>query len=119
DQISIRGHSVEFACSISCLGSAALAARPLRPRRHAREPEHHLDRPLGDARAYGRRELSHGSDLLRSGEPVLRSFAGPKRFVPLGVQLSDLPPVDFAVLSHDHYDHTDLASIEALAKRGV
>jgi N-acyl-phosphatidylethanolamine-hydrolysing phospholipase D len=47
------------------------------------------------------------------------SFAGPKRLVPPGVPLSDLPPIDFVTLSHDHYDHTDLASIEALAKRGV
>jgi N-acyl-phosphatidylethanolamine-hydrolysing phospholipase D len=47
------------------------------------------------------------------------SFAGPERRVPPGVPLAALPPVDFAVLSHDHYDHTDLPSIRALAARGV
>jgi len=47
------------------------------------------------------------------------SFAGPHRLVPPGVPLEALPPVDFATLSHDHYDHSDLASIRALAKRGV
>ena len=47
------------------------------------------------------------------------SFAGPSRLVPPGVPLSELPPIDFVTLSHDHYDHTDLASIEALAKRGT
>jgi N-acyl-phosphatidylethanolamine-hydrolysing phospholipase D len=47
------------------------------------------------------------------------SFAGPKRLVPPGVPLSELPPIDFVTLSHDHYDHTDLDSIRALAKRGV
>ncbi len=47
------------------------------------------------------------------------SFAGPKRLVPPGVPLDALPPIDFATLSHDHYDHTDLDSIEALAKRGT
>jgi N-acyl-phosphatidylethanolamine-hydrolysing phospholipase D len=47
------------------------------------------------------------------------SFAGPKRLVPPGVPLDDLPPIDFVTLSHDHYDHTDIASIEALAKRGA
>jgi N-acyl-phosphatidylethanolamine-hydrolysing phospholipase D len=46
-------------------------------------------------------------------------FAGPKRLVPPGVPLAELPPVEFATLSHDHYDHTDLDSIEALAKRGT
>src|SRR5216117_4306024 len=47
------------------------------------------------------------------------SFAGPKRLVPPGVPLDALPPIDFVVLSHDHYDHTDVASIEALAKQGA
>jgi N-acyl-phosphatidylethanolamine-hydrolysing phospholipase D len=46
-------------------------------------------------------------------------FAGPKRLVPPGVPLDELPPIDFATLSHDHYDHTDVPSIRALARRGV
>ena len=47
------------------------------------------------------------------------AFAGPKRLVPPGVPLEELPPIDFVLLSHDHYDHTDVPSIEALAKRGA
>lgn len=47
------------------------------------------------------------------------SFAGPKRLVPPGVPLDQLPPLDFVTLSHDHYDHTDLPTVAALAKRGV
>jgi N-acyl-phosphatidylethanolamine-hydrolysing phospholipase D len=47
------------------------------------------------------------------------SFAGPRRLVPPGVPLGGLPPLDFALLSHDHYDHADLPSIEALAARGL
>jgi len=47
------------------------------------------------------------------------SFAGPARLVPPGVPLDELPPVDFVTLSHDHYDHADLPTIAALAKRGT
>jgi N-acyl-phosphatidylethanolamine-hydrolysing phospholipase D len=47
------------------------------------------------------------------------SFAGPSRLVPPGVPLDELPRIDFVTLSHDHYDHTDLPSIEALAKSGA
>ena len=47
------------------------------------------------------------------------SFAGPKRLVPPGVPLEELPPIDFALVSHNHYDHADAPSIEALAGRGT
>ncbi len=47
------------------------------------------------------------------------SFAGPKRLVPPGVPIDALPRVDFVTISHDHYDHMDLASIQALAKGGT
>jgi N-acyl-phosphatidylethanolamine-hydrolysing phospholipase D len=63
--------------------------------------------------------VSFLTDPIFSDRASPFSFAGPKRLVPPGVPLSDLPPVDFVTLSHDHYDHPDLASIEALAKRGV
>lgn len=47
------------------------------------------------------------------------SFAGPRRLVPPGVPLDALPPVDFILLSHDHYDHADLTSVKRLAARGA
>ena len=46
-------------------------------------------------------------------------FAGPRRLVAPGVPLAALPPADFVLLSHDHYDHTDLPSVRALARRGT
>ena len=47
------------------------------------------------------------------------SFVGPQRLVPPGVPLDALPKIDFITLSHDHYDHTDLPSIQHLAALGV
>jgi N-acyl-phosphatidylethanolamine-hydrolysing phospholipase D len=45
-------------------------------------------------------------------------FAGPKRFVPPGLTIEDLPPIDFVVVSHNHYDHLDLETLRRLAERG-
>lgn len=42
------------------------------------------------------------------------SFAGPKRFVAPGIEFSDLPPIDLVLVTHNHYDHMDLATLKAL-----
>jgi L-ascorbate metabolism protein UlaG (beta-lactamase superfamily) len=47
------------------------------------------------------------------------AFAGPKRFQPVPVALSALPPVDVVVLSHDHYDHLDVPTMVELSKLTV
>jgi N-acyl-phosphatidylethanolamine-hydrolysing phospholipase D len=44
-------------------------------------------------------------------------FAGPKRHTPPGIALSQLPHIDVVLLSHNHYDHMDEASIRALARQ--
>jgi L-ascorbate metabolism protein UlaG (beta-lactamase superfamily) len=45
------------------------------------------------------------------------SFAGPKRFHPTPLALTDLPPIEGLILSHDHYDHLDLPTIEYLREK--
>jgi len=45
------------------------------------------------------------------------SFAGPRRHHPPGVELNDLPHIDLVVASHNHYDHLDEVSIEALNRQ--
>lgn len=47
------------------------------------------------------------------------TFAGPRRFQPVPVSLSELPDLDAVIVSHDHYDHLDYPTILALAKRQV
>ncbi len=41
-------------------------------------------------------------------------FAGPKRVRAPGIALADLPRIDLILLSHNHYDHMDIASLQAL-----
>ncbi len=59
------------------------------------------------------------TDPIYSERASPLAFAGPRRLVPPGVPLPALPRVDFALLSHDHYDHADLPTIRELAGRGV
>ena len=73
--------------------------------------------------------LGHSSHLLKLrgkywlidpvfGERVSPvSFAGPKRFHAPPLALADLPPIEGLILSHDHYDHLDLPTIEFLNGR--
>jgi len=44
---------------------------------------------------------------------------GPKRFQPVPIALRSLPPIDVAIVSHDHYDHLDYPTIRELARRDV
>ena len=42
------------------------------------------------------------------------SFLGPKRYHPPAMGLDALPPIDAVVISHNHYDHLDLATLKQL-----
>ncbi|MBB5936631.1 MBL fold metallo-hydrolase [Streptomyces zagrosensis] len=47
------------------------------------------------------------------------TFAGPRRLHPVPLPLTELPPVDAVVISHDHYDHLDMPTVRALARTGT
>lgn len=70
--------------------------------------------------------LGHSTFLLQQGEvniltdPVFSdrtsplSFAGPARYVPHVVDYAALPAIDYVIISHNHYDHLDEATIRML-----
>jgi L-ascorbate metabolism protein UlaG (beta-lactamase superfamily) len=43
------------------------------------------------------------------------SFMGPIRYADPGVRFEDMPPIDIVLLSHNHYDHMDLATLRRIA----
>ncbi|MCX5828331.1 MAG: MBL fold metallo-hydrolase [Deltaproteobacteria bacterium] len=46
-------------------------------------------------------------------------WAGPKRYRQPGIRFEDLPPIDVVLVSHNHYDHLDLPTLERLAEKGT
>ncbi len=46
-------------------------------------------------------------------------WLGPARWYAPPIAITDLPPIDAVVISHDHYDHLDQGTIRALDRRGT
>jgi N-acyl-phosphatidylethanolamine-hydrolysing phospholipase D len=73
--------------------------------------------------------IGHASYLVQIGglnvltDPVLSKrtspvqWAGPRRLAPLGLEFGELPKIDVVLISHNHYDHLDDATVCALARR--
>ena len=59
------------------------------------------------------------TDPTWSNRPSPVPVFGPKRFVPPGLAIDDLPPIDFVLISHNHYDHLDLPTLRLLAARNA
>jgi N-acyl-phosphatidylethanolamine-hydrolysing phospholipase D len=57
------------------------------------------------------------TDPIWSNRPSPVPLVGPRRYVEPGLKIEDLPPIDFVLISHNHYDHLDLPTLRSLAKR--
>lgn len=62
-----------------------------------------------------------GANLLTDPHLTLRAspldWTGPERLVAPALTVEDLPEIHGVVLSHDHYDHLDRATVQALDRR--
>lgn len=69
--------------------------------------------------------LGHSTFLIKLGGRVILTdpflsdiaspfFIGPRRYVPPGITISNLPRIDVIVISHNHADHLDAKTIERL-----
>ena len=50
-------------------------------------------------------------------DPIFSDYASPfagiaRRFQPPALNIDELPPIDYIVISHDHYDHLDMDTIK-------
>jgi N-acyl-phosphatidylethanolamine-hydrolysing phospholipase D len=54
------------------------------------------------------------TDPIWSNRASPVSFAGPKRYIEPGIALEDLPDIHVVLLSHNHYDHFDRATLRRL-----
>lgn len=46
-------------------------------------------------------------------------FLGPKRYTPAALKLQELPPIDYVLVSHNHYDHLDRPSVKSIGKNAT
>ena len=59
------------------------------------------------------------TDPIWSDHPSPVPFLGPRRYVEPGLEIDDLPNIDFVIISHNHYDHLDLPTLRSLAARNT
>lgn len=57
------------------------------------------------------------TDPIYSQRASPYQWAGPRRIHAPGLALEDLPPIDVILISHNHYDHLDEATLQQLVSR--
>lgn len=60
-------------------------------------------------------ELNILTDPIWSERASPVGWAGPRRVRPPGIRYEDLPPIDVVVVSHNHYDHLDIPTLQKLS----
>ena len=72
--------------------------------------------------------IGHATFFMRVGQTCILTdpfFAdtagrfgfGPKRYLPLTINIADLPQLDVIICSHNHYDHLDIKSLKRIKEK--
>jgi len=59
------------------------------------------------------------TDPMLSQQAFPVGLVAPVRYNPPALEMDKLPAIDFVTISHDHYDHLDMKTVQALAAKGT
>lgn len=97
--------------------------------KHVVRPKIHLPPPPKDDSTLHVTFINHVTFLIRTQNWSLItdphfslraspfSILGPKRVCKPGIELSEIPQIDYQLISHNHYDHMDLKSLKWIQKK--
>lgn len=86
-------------------------------------------REYNDAKSFSVTHINHATVLIQvDGVNILTdphwsyraspvSWAGPKRVHAPGIAFNELPPIDVVLISHNHYDHFDMHTLQQIWER--
>ncbi len=112
--------------TVSWLAGRALRSRVFEPTPWRELFRAEFEKPVKRYRVFA---LGHATTLIQLPgrwiltDPVFSSVIGPfeqigaRRFTRLPIAPDNLPPIDTVLISHDHYDHLDRASVLWLEER--
>ena len=107
-----------------------MTSRPARSARFYPDVEESIPAPAVDGPGARVTLINHSTVLVQQAgvniliDPIWSeraspvSWIGPRRRRKPGVRFEDLPPIHLVLLSHNHYDHLDLATVRRLADEG-
>jgi L-ascorbate metabolism protein UlaG (beta-lactamase superfamily) len=78
------------------------------PAGHGEKPASHFDNGIRIT------FVNHSTFLIQGERTSPVQWAGPRRMRPPGILLEDLPAIDVLILSHNHWDHLDIAAVKKI-----
>ncbi|KAL6078154.1 N-acyl-phosphatidylethanolamine-hydrolyzing phospholipase D [Balamuthia mandrillaris] len=123
DTIYTPRSSFTLSSSASASSSSSSSSNTANGKEEEEEDKANGDRPIIQATWIGHSSFlvqMEGVNFLTDPvwslrcSPLGNVGVGPKRFRPVPFPIARLPPIDFVVISHNHYDHLDYYTVQQL-----